>query len=148
MIKLRIQGISKDIQNFKNRIEKDYEVLKISDEYPDRGKSTYSRIYLDINNEKSAYKYGLKNKEFVKEIEEDATDYYFKLNDIPRDIIEELLKIAIVKIDELQNGGEYDERDAKDSLCDMEFIFEDIVKELQRDIELGVYEEEDNRNEK
>lgn len=42
------------------------------------------------------------------------------LDEMPQDVLAELLAVAVERIDENENGGEFDERDWKDLLCDKE----------------------------
>lgn len=58
--------------------------------------------------------------------------------DMPKDVLVELLTLAIQRIDDLDNGGEFDERDWKDCLCDKEFIVDDLFAELEDLIKLGI----------
>ena len=56
MIKLRLHGVKEEISEYLEKIHKDenIKILSESDFYKDRGKSSYSRLYLDIeiNNKK------------------------------------------------------------------------------------------------
>lgn len=52
----------------------------------------------------------------------------------------ELLEIAIERIDENENGGDFDERDAMDCLCDKKFIVDELFDALQEKVELDIYE--------
>ncbi len=90
----------------------------------------------------------LKNKDKVKQLKEDFYHNKIGIEDIPRDILEELFERAICKIDEWENLKQYgydcndDERDWKDLLCDKEFIIDNLFNDLQEDIDIGVYETE------
>ena len=82
----------------------------------------------------------LENKDKVSELRQQFAINKIGVDDIPNDILVELFKIAIYKLDELENGGEYDERDWKDQLCDKKFIINGIFAELEEDIKIGIYE--------
>lgn len=74
----------------------------------------------------------------LKVIDKKSDVYYKEMSLIEKPVLILLLDKAIDKIDELQNGGEYDERDAMDMLCDKEFIFKDLIKECIECCELFV----------
>ena len=80
------------------------------------------------------------NKDIVPKLREEFNKKAINFADMPKDVLVELLEIAVWKIDELENGGEYDERDAMDQLCDAEFIVDDLFAELEERIESDVYE--------
>lgn len=80
------------------------------------------------------------NKGKVGELRELLRNNKIDFNDIPKDVLIELFDIAIEKIDEQENGGEFDERDWKDCLCDKEFIVDDLFAELEEKIKLDIYE--------
>lgn len=82
----------------------------------------------------------LKNKDKVAELKEKYLDKKINIEDIPKYILVQLFTICINKLDELENGGEYDERDWKDCLCDKEFIIDNLFDELLEQIELGIFE--------
>ena len=69
-------------------------------------------------------------------IHQDSLDYYKNLRVIRKPVLIALLYKAIEKIDELEFGGEHDERDWKDRLCSEEFIFDEIVQAQIEDCEL------------
>lgn len=81
-----------------------------------------------------------KNKNQVGELKELFAENQIWLEDLPRDVLAELLRAAVEKIDDLENGGEYDERDFADSQFDKECIVEDLFKELETKIKNGLYE--------
>lgn len=91
----------------------------------------------------------LKNKDKVKQLKEDFGKNKIGVEDIPQDILIELFRFAIIKIDEWENLKQYgydfgdDERDWKDQLCDKEFIIDDLFDLLIEDINLGLYDEEE-----
>ena len=64
----------------------------------------------------------------------------FVFNDFPKDVLVELLQLTVERIDEKENGGEFDERDWKDCLCDKEFIVDELFEELEEKIKCDVYE--------
>lgn len=80
-----------------------------------------------------------KNKEKVKQLREKFSHNQIDFQDMPKDVLVELLTLAIQRIDDLDNGGEFDERDWKDFLCDKEFIVDDLFAELEDLIKLGIY---------
>ena len=80
------------------------------------------------------------NKDMVPQLREEFNEKAINFADMPKDVLVELLEIAVWKIDELENGGEYDERDAMDQLCDAEFIVDDLFAELEERIESDCYE--------
>ncbi len=83
----------------------------------------------------------LKNKDKVNNLKEDFKHKKIDIKDIPKDILVELFINAVAKIDYLENVKPYvsDERDIKDLVCDKRFIIEDLFKELEEDIKLGIY---------
>lgn len=80
------------------------------------------------------------NKDKVTQLREDFRQNKVDFKDIPHDVLVELFEIAIDKIDEQENGGEFDERDWKDCLCDKESIVDDLFAELEEKIKLEIYE--------
>lgn len=76
----------------------------------------------------------------LKKISKDSTLYYKDMDLISKQILIELLKKAIEKIDRFDNPFEDDERDAMDQLCDCEFIFDDLVQEYVKDCEIWAEE--------
>lgn len=47
MIKMRLHGTEKEIQESIKSLEKEFKLLSVSEPYPDRGKSQYVRVYID-----------------------------------------------------------------------------------------------------
>ena len=90
----------------------------------------------------------LKNKDKVKQLKEDFGKNKIGVEDIPQDILIELFRSAIIKIDEWENLKQYgyhcgdDERDWKDQLCDKKSIIDDLFDLLIEDINLGFYDDE------
>lgn len=82
----------------------------------------------------------LENKDKVDDLRDKFSHNQIGIEDIPQDILIQLFTICVNKLDELQNGGDFDERDWKDCLCDKEFIIDDLFKELQEEIDLGIFE--------
>lgn len=80
-----------------------------------------------------------KNKDKVKELKEKFSDKQIEIIDMPKDVLAELFWKAVERIDENENGGEYDERDWKDCLCDKEFIIDELFDALQETIDSGIY---------
>ena len=80
------------------------------------------------------------NKDKVAQCREDFKHKKSYFDDMPKDVLVELLELAVSRIDEAENGGENDERDWKDNLCDREFIVDELFEELQENIKLGIYE--------
>ncbi len=72
----------------------------------------------------------------LREIKKNSTECYKDLKSISKPTLILLLYKAIEKIDTLENGGEYDERDWKALLCDKEFIFDHLVDEQIEECEL------------
>lgn len=147
MIKIRLHGLPVEIEKFKNQLATDYELLNVSEQYPDRGDSKYSRIYIDLEqpdlyeDSKSFIKNLLKNKEKIKKVAENDTDAIFHSRELSKIVLIELLDRALALIEEM-DAGEFDERDWKDVMFDKGFYFEKIIKSLQSDIESGVLNEE------
>ena len=63
----------------------------------------------------------------LQEIIKDSCKYFAQMDLIDKSVLIELLEMAIEKIASFENENYYDE-DAMDSLCDKEFIFEDLVR--------------------
>ncbi len=49
MLKLRIQGIPEEVKAFCDALEDTGCVLERSDQYANRGKSQYVRVYMDVD---------------------------------------------------------------------------------------------------
>lgn len=81
-----------------------------------------------------------KNKDKVQEYKKAFSDKQMYFDDMPKDVLVELLEIAIERIDENENGGDFDERDAMDCLCDKKFIVDELFDALQEKVELDIYE--------
>lgn len=80
------------------------------------------------------------NKNQVGELKEMFLENEIGIEELPQPVLAELLRAAVEKIDDLENGGEYDERDWADSQFDKECIIEDLFKELETKIKNGLYE--------
>lgn len=80
------------------------------------------------------------NKNQVGELKEMLLENEIGIEELPQPVLAELLRAAVEKIDDLENGGEYDERDFADSQFDKECIVEDLFKELETKIKNGLYE--------
>lgn len=148
MIKARLHGLPNEILKFKKILEEKFDLLNESQVYQDRGESKYWRLYVDLEEYKQpeasineAVK--LKNLSAVKEFLNLEDDALHHINEIPKNILIELLRIAIGKIDNLENPCEFDERDMGDLIMDAEWIFLDLLKTLQEQIDMGAYEEEE-----
>lgn len=72
----------------------------------------------------------------LREIKKNSMECYKDLKSISKPTLILLLYKAIEKIDTLENGGEFDQRDWKDCLCDKEFIFDLLVDEQIEECEL------------
>jgi len=146
MLKVRLHGFKEEIEEFKDKLAEDYNLLNVSNIYEDKGDSKYSRLYIELEKFEK-YNPGwndpliLRNQSKVKPIADLGMDAIFHMEDLPKNIIVELLRKAVSKISDIQ-AGEFDERDAMDVMCDNEFVFEELIKDLQSDIETGIYEEE------
>lgn len=79
------------------------------------------------------------NKDKVDEFRQAFRRKNLYFDDMPKDVLVELLEIAIERIDEKENGGEFDERDWKDCLCDKEFIVDELFEALQEKVDLEIY---------
>jgi len=149
MLKVRLRGEMQEIEDFHKKLAEDYNLLNVSSAYQDRGESKYWRLYIDLDqvniNEDSKIfnKFVLQNKDKVKEIAAYGMDAVFHMTELPKVILIELLRKAITVIRD-KDIDEYDESDWKDVMCDHEFIFEDLIKDLLNDIEIGIFEEEKN----
>lgn len=80
-----------------------------------------------------------KNKNKVKELQEKLSQGKLNIEQIPKDILRELLYCAVDEIDDLIDG-ENDQRDFKDVICDKRYIMEDLFQTLQEKIDIGLYE--------
>ncbi len=80
------------------------------------------------------------NKSQVGELKEMFLENEIGIEELPQHVLAELLRAAVEKIDDLENGGEYDERDWADSQFDKECIIEELFKELETKIKNGLYE--------
>lgn len=63
----------------------------------------------------------------LREIAKDYEAYFSDFDEMFVPVLSLLLEKAIDRIDELKNGGEYDERDVFDMNYDKEYIFEELV---------------------
>lgn len=82
------------------------------------------------------------NKDKVSQFKEQFANNQIDFNNLPKDVLIELLYIAVEKIDECENVCEdfEDERDWKDALCDKEFVVDDLFTALEEKIKLDIYE--------
>lgn len=86
-------------------------------------------------------KFKFENKDKVEELKEQFGKNKIDFDDMPKDVLIELLKCAIYKIDKQENYGDYFyERDWKDCLCDKEFIVDELFDDLIDKIKLDIYE--------
>lgn len=83
-------------------------------------------------------KFKFENKDKVKELQEQFASKKIGLEDMPKDVLVELLQCAVERIDDKENG-EY-ERDFKDVWWDLECIVDDLFNDLQEKINLDIYE--------
>lgn len=83
-------------------------------------------------------KFKFENKDKVKELQEQFANKKIGLEDMPKDVLVELLQCAIERIDDKENG-EY-ERDFKDVWWDLECIVDDLFNDLQEKIDADIYE--------
>ena len=83
-------------------------------------------------------KFKFENKNKVKELQEQFANKKTGLEDMPKDILVELLQCAVERIDDKQNG-EY-ERDFKDIWWDLECIVDDLFNDLQEKVNADIYE--------
>ena len=83
-------------------------------------------------------KFKFENKDKVKELQEQFAEKKIGLEDMPKDVLIELLQCAVERIDDKENG-EY-ERDFKDIWWDLECIVDDLFNDLQEKINLDIYE--------
>lgn len=54
MVKIRLQGLSEDIQKTLKDLEKTFDVLAISGKYANRN-SQYVRVYVEVKNKKGEF---------------------------------------------------------------------------------------------
>lgn len=83
-------------------------------------------------------KFKFENKDKVKELQEQFANKKIGLEDMPKDVLVELLQCAVERIDDKENG-EY-ERDFKDVWWDLECIVDDLFNDLQEKVNLDIYE--------
>lgn len=83
-------------------------------------------------------KFKFENKDKVKELQEQFANKKISLEDMPKDVLVELLQCAVERIDDKENG-EY-ERDFKDVWWDLECIVDDLFNDLQEKINSDIYE--------
>lgn len=83
-------------------------------------------------------KFKFENKDKVKELQEQFANKKISLEDMPKDVLVELLQCAVERIDDKENG-EY-ERDFKDIWWDLECIVDDLFNDLQEKINSDIYE--------
>ena len=72
----------------------------------------------------------------LRAIKENSMEFYKDLKSISKPTLILLLYKAIENIDYMENGGEFDERDWKDCLCDKEYIFYLLVTQQIESCEL------------
>lgn len=80
------------------------------------------------------------NKDKIAELRQAYSDKKVDLDTLPADVLAELLWKAILRIDEKENGGEFDERDAMDCLCDEEYIVDELFESIEQSASYGVYD--------
>lgn len=83
-------------------------------------------------------KFKFENKDKVKELQEQFAEKKIGLEDMPKDVLAELLQCAVERIDDKENG-EY-ERDFKDVWWDLECIVDDLFNDLQEKVNSDIYE--------
>lgn len=83
-------------------------------------------------------KFKFENKDKVKELQEQFANKKIGLEDMPKDVLVELLQCAVERIDDKENG-EY-ERDFKDVWWDLECIVDDLFNDLQEKVNSDIYE--------
>lgn len=83
-------------------------------------------------------KFKFENKDKVKELQEQFANKKIGLEDMPKDVLVELLQCAVERIYDKENG-EY-ERDFKDVWWDLECIVDDLFNDLQEKVDSGIYE--------
>lgn len=80
------------------------------------------------------------NKNKVSMFREQFSKKKVFLEDLPRDVLHYLLQCAIERIDQNENGGEFDERDFKDVWWDKECIVDELFAKLEDEVKVGCYE--------
>ena len=83
-------------------------------------------------------KFKFENKDKVKELQEQFANKKIGLEDMPKDVLVELLQCAVERIDDKENG-EY-ETDFKDVWWDLECIVDDLFNDLQEKVNSDIYE--------
>lgn len=83
-------------------------------------------------------KFKFENKDKVKELQEQFANKKIGFEDMPKDVLVELLQCAVERIDDKENG-EY-ERDFKDVWWDLECIVDDLFNDLQEKVNSDIYE--------
>ena len=79
-----------------------------------------------------------KDKICMSELRDLLSKNKLRIDILPKEILLILLKFAVERIDEKENGGEFDERDWKDCLCDKKFIVDELLERLQQEIDLHI----------
>ena len=77
------------------------------------------------------------DKDKVSMLRKQISDKQIFIDDLPKNVLANLLQCAIVRIDRNENGGEDDERDFKDLWCDQEFIVDELFEELEEKVNIG-----------
>lgn len=85
------------------------------------------------------YKFKFENKDKVKELQKQFANKKIGFEDMPKDVIVELLQCAVERIYDKENG-EYDERDFKDVWWDLKCIVDDLFNDLQEKVNSDIYE--------
>lgn len=83
-------------------------------------------------------KFKFENKDKVKELQEQFAEKKIGLEDMPKDVLAELLQCAVERIDDKENVK--DGRDFQDVWWDLEFIVDDLFNDLQEKVDSGIYE--------
>ena len=76
------------------------------------------------------------NKDKIKNYRADFENKKVDFDTLPADVLAELLWKAIERIDEKENGGEFDERDAMDCLYDEEYIIDQLFESIEQSVNL------------
>ena len=84
------------------------------------------------------YKFKFENKDKVKELQKQFANKKIGFEDMPKDVIVELLQCAVERIDDKENVK--DGRDFQDVWWDLEFIVDDLFNDLQEKVDSGIYE--------
>lgn len=81
------------------------------------------------------------NKDKVPTLRKEFSEKKKSFDDMPKDVLVQLLQCAIDKIDEHENreNGE-DMRDFKDVWYDKECVVDDLFAKLEEEIGFGIYE--------